>query len=134
MSSIGTQRKNGIARTQTVSKKISFTSQTSSEDQITPDRAVALPIPAVSGDMKHLDEKIESLMSRGENMMRCGTQMKTEYVCKVCGKKDMKTNLKVHIEGIHMDGISIPCPSCEKNLGSRDSLRSHISRVHRDNK
>ena len=88
----------------------------------------------MSGDMKYLDKKIESLMSPGENMIRCGTQMKTEYVCKVCGKKDMKTNLKVHIERNHMDGISIPCPFCEKKLGSRDSLRSHISRVHRDNK
>ena len=69
-----------------------------------------------SGDMKDLEEKIESLMYQGENIIRHGQQMKTAYVCKVYGKEAMKTNLISHIEGVHLDGISIPCNLCEKNI------------------
>ena len=83
--------------------------------------------------MKELDEKIESLMYRGEHMIRHGAKdMITAYVCKVCGKEGVKHNIKIHIEGIHLEGISIPCNFCEKTLGSRSSLRRHNYNFHRD--
>ena len=95
--------------------------------------AVALPKHKFSGDMMQLDEKVESLMSRGENMIRNGAKkMATVYVCKVCGKEGLKTNIKNHIEANHLEGISIPCNICEKTFSSRYSLGYHNSRFHTD--
>ena len=87
--------------------------------------------------MKELDEKIESLMYRGEHMIRHSgngknpVEMRSGYVC---GKESSKNNIKHHIEGIHLDGISIPCNFCEKTSTSRYALAKHNSRFHRDSK
>ena len=68
-----TQRKNDIIQTH---------SQSYSEDQITSSMAVDLSKDKFSGDMIELYEKIDTMMGRGENMVRNGTKhMIKAYVC-----------------------------------------------------
>ena len=81
-----------------------FYSQSNSEGKIPISAAVALPKYEFSGDIKELDEKIESLMCRGEHMIRnSASTMTTAYVCNVCGKEGSKSHIKSHIEGIHLE-------------------------------
>ena len=128
----GTHRNNDIFETAISSPSNSFTSQTNPEDQIPLSAAVALPKYEFSGDIKELDEKIESLMCRGEHMIKQGAQNRTTYICNVCGKEDSKRHIKNHVEGIHLEGISVPCNFCWNNFKSRDSLRRHKLSHHKD--
>ena len=62
------------------------------------------------------------MMGRSETRVRGqNRQMIKAYVCKVCGKEGQKTNIKNHIECMHMEGISIPCNLCEKTFRSRNA-------------
>ena len=133
--SAGTHRNNDIFKTEIPSKNNSSTSQTNSEDHITFNMAAAFPKHEFSGDMKALDEKIESSMCRSEHMIgQDPKRMEIAYICKVCGKEGKKGNIKSHIEGIHLEGISFPCNFCKKTLTSRYSLGKHNSRFHVDSK
>ena len=91
---------------------------------------MALPKQEFSGDMRELDEQIETMMGQGENLIKHGAKgMIRAFVCKVCGKEGQKCNIKDHIEANHLEGINIPCSFCEKSFRSRDSLRHHM-RTH----
>ena len=106
-------------------------SQSYSEDQITSSMAVELSRHYFSGDMKELDEKIDTMVGRGENMVRNGTkQMVKAYVCHVCGKEGVRSQIRDHIEINHLEGISIPCKLCEKTFRSRHRLRQHKYNAH----
>ena len=132
--STGIEAQNNKVTKHSASQNSSVTPQTNPKDQMILNTAVFLPKPEFSGDIKELDEKIKSLMCRVENMIRRKKQMEGVFVCKICGKEALKRNIKVHIEGIHLDGISVPCNRCEKTLGSREALRRHNSSFHRDKK
>ena len=119
-----------MLKTKQISQINILSSQTNHDDQITSSTAVALPKYELSGDMKELDEKIESLMYQGENMIKCTNQMKRAYVCQVCGKEGLKHVIRDHIEANHLDGISVPCSICEKTSRSRNSLRTHTYRCN----
>ena len=82
--------------------------------------------------MKELDEQIEAMLGRSDNMIKKGDRMKNgdwkmirAYKCQVCGKEGTMTNIKAHIEKNHIDGIVLPCTFCEKTFNSRSSLRNH---------
>ena len=59
--------------------------------------------------------------------------------CKVCGKlssgkahfairlKDMKRHIETHIEG-----LSYQCPVCDNTFRSKDSLKSHKYKAHKN--
>ena len=84
--------------------------------------------------MKELDEKIDTMVGRGENMVRNGTkQMVKAYVCHVCGKEGVRSQIRDHIEINHLEGISIPCKLCEKTFRSRHRLRQHKYNAHTNN-
>jgi hypothetical protein len=83
-----------------------------------------------SGNMKELDELIETMMDKSENMIKHGNQMSKAHVCQVCGNEDQKSNIKYHIEANHIEGVSIPCNLCEKSFSSRNSLRVHVKTQH----
>ena len=118
-----TQKKTGIFDTNIAP----FLPQSFPENQIPSSTAIALPKKDFSGDMKELDEQIETMIGRGENMVRQGSQrMVKAYVCQVCGKEGQKINIKDHIEAKHLEGISIPCSLCEKTFRSRDGHRHHM--------
>ena len=120
----GEQKKNDMFKAEIASP---FISQSYSEDLLSSSIAVALPKQEFSGDMKELDEKIETMMVRGQNMIRkTPTEMFSAFVCQVCGKKGRKHHIKDHIEVKHLEGISIPCSLCEKILKSRSGLRHHL--------
>ena len=101
--STGVHMNNDIFKTEISSQNKYFATQTNPKDQTPLIAAVALPKHEFSGDMKELDEKIKSLMRRGENMiMRGDKKRKSAYVCNVCGKEDSKCHIKSHIEGMHL--------------------------------
>ena len=55
------------------------------------------------------------MMNLGGNIIRRDSQhSETSYVCQVCGKEGLKQNIKEHIEGKHIEGISIPRNICGK--------------------
>ena len=79
-----------------------------------------------SGELEELDNKINDMIGRGENLIPKGSAMIKVYVCKACGKEGASTTtLRAHIEAKHIEGISIPCNSCQKAFRSRKALRQH---------
>ena len=81
--------------------------------------------------MNELDEKIKSMIGRGDNMVRVSSKrMIKVFVCQVCGKEGVWTNIRDHIEANHLEGTSIPCNICDKIFNTRVSLRMHMSRSH----
>ena len=81
--------------------------------------------------MKELDEQLDTMICRGENMIKGNGKggMVKVYVCKVCRKEGHQTNIKKHIEVNHLEGISIPCSLCEKTFKNRNLLY-HNKRTH----
>ena len=80
-----------------------------------------------SRDLQELDEKCSSMMKKTSKRQKNGNVL---YSCKVCGKKAMSGDLKKHIEANHLEGVSIPCSSCEKTFRSRSLLAKHNYRNH----
>ena len=76
------------------------------------------------------------MMKKGLNMIPRGKhpngnpKQALSYICKVCGKEDHFSHMKDHIEGKHMEGLSLPCDCCDKTFSSRHSLRGHKSKFH----
>ena len=78
-----------------------------------------------------LDDKIRSLMTKSEKVIRNGGFPRKAYTCKVCGKEGKGSNIKSHIENNHIEGLSIPCNFCDETCKSRSSLDWHIHRAHK---
>ena len=71
-----------------------------------------------------LDQKIEDILVKTNGV----------WTCRVCGKfANHKSKLKQHVE-THIDGFSHPCGICGKSYRSRNVLRMHLSRDHRNKK
>ena len=87
-------------------------------------------------DLQALDEKVKSMIEKGERMIQHGTypngmpRQETSYVCKVCGKEDKLTNIRNHIEANHLEGISLPCDFCHKTFSTRSYLNRHKNAFH----
>ena len=125
--SISAHRKNDMFEAEIATQSKSKFSQSYYEDLLNSSMAVALPKQEISGDMKELDDKIETMMARGQNMVRKSpTEMTYAYVCQVCGKEGRKHVIKDHIEANHLEGICIPCSLCEKTFRSRNALGHHL--------
>ena len=91
--------------------------------------AVAIP-NELSGDLQALNQKVNSMMEKSQNMILVGTHKRPASICKVCGKEAYATDIRDHIEAKHLEGISLPCDHCDKTFSSRHSLRMHKSRFH----
>ena len=122
-----TNEKNGAT------EKEAFISRPDYEVNVNSSMVVALPKQECFGDMAELNQQIETMIFRGENMVEdLHKRMIKAFVCKVCGKEFcQKVNIKYHIEAYHLEGISIPCNLCEKNFKSRKSFHQHKSRFHK---
>ena len=86
--------------------------------------AVAEPVKIImSGDDKLiLEEKINRNVERAVNGM---------FKCTLCGKEaKQKIQIQYHIEGIHMEGLSLPCNICVKTFRSRNAFKIHKTREH----
>ena len=77
----------------------------------------------MNNDLKELDEKIESMIEKQDN----------KWTCKVCGKKATqgKSDIRNHIEGKHIEGVSHPCKHCDKTFRSRHSVVNHVYKFHK---
>ena len=93
--------------------------------------AIALPKQEFSGDLKDLNVKVNSMIGRNENMVKVseGIMIKA-YVCQVCGREGQGHVIRDHIEAIHLEGISVPCNSCNQTFRTRQALRKHNSKLH----
>ena len=74
---------------------------------------------------EELDNKIRSMMER----------INGAWTCNACGKVDKlnRSNIKKHIESMHIVGGSHPCSICGKECSSRNGLQSHVFRNHQQN-
>jgi len=82
-------------------------------------------------DIKELDEKVKSMMTKSQNTIPNGSHLFTKAdVCTVCGKEGKRYNIRDHIEANHLEGVSIPCNFCEKRVRSRNALRFHTKKHH----
>ena len=83
---------------------------------------VAVP-SILSSDLDKLEEMVKSMMEKSGNKYGNGRQLTK---CKVCGKEDIGSHIKDHIEANHIEGIAVPCSLCGKTSRSRAALRRHI--------
>ena len=80
-------------------------------------------VPISAEEMKDLEAKSSQYLERCED---------GKFRCTLCGKTaTQKIEIKDHVEGVHFEGIYIPCPQCDKTFRSRVNLRNHKSRVHK---
>ena len=78
-------------------------------------------------NVKQLDEMVKSLMKKSENFVPNGPKSVTKAnICTICGKEGKSQHIMQHIETHHLDGISIPCPHCEKIFTNRNRLSEHV--------
>jgi len=75
-------------------------------------------------DTEQLEEKVKSMMTKGQNILHG----KRADVCNECGKEGIGRDLKDHIEAKHLEGVSIPCSLCDKFFRTRSALRFHKKR------
>ena len=103
------------------------------QSQVVPidnEQRISLP-NFVSGDFKELDEKVKSMMEKGQKMIPSGKQANgrpqqaKSFICKVCGKEGAGIAIRDHIEANHLEGVSLPCNVCGKVFWSRARLRKH---------
>jgi len=80
-------------------------------------------------NIQGLEEQVKTMMTKSQNRTADGKQF--AYTCTVCGKEGFNASIKDHIEANHLEGVSIPCTSCEKIFRSRASLRIHIGKLHK---
>ena len=103
---------------------------------ITAPTAVAIQNQS-SIDLQALDEKVKSMMEKGQKMIPAGKQTNgtpkqaKSCICKVCGMEGLFKSIRDHIERNHLDGICIPCELCEKTFSTRHDLCCHKSRNHK---
>ena len=67
----------------------------------------------VSKDVQELEEKCKSMMEKTVKKQGNGFPL---YMCKVCGKEEIKSGITKHIEAKHVEGLSLPCNVCEKTF------------------
>ena len=126
------RKENQIHKKETNISKVSgpfqanFTEETLSNEFDNVDRSVALT--SYSANVQELDQKCDSIIEKTFEKTANGLQ---KYRCGVCGKEGThRGDLKKHIEANHLEGVSIPCNSCEKTFRSRASLTMHNHNHH----
>ena len=82
---------------------------------------------------QEIDRKLNTMMSLSSSHASTLRPYK-KTKCNVCGKEDRRNRIKEHIETKHIQGISLPCPFCEKNLRSRADFRRHKLNYHSSQK
>ena len=82
-------------------------------------------------DLEGLDYQIESMIELSENIIKTGSVARKARTCKVCGKEGILTDIKRHIEALHITGASHPCDICGHTFRSRRGLAIHMNGAHR---
>ena len=76
-------------------------------------------------DIESLNQQVKSMMETSDINADAYLENGKARICKVCGKKGRRQLIMSHIEANHITGISLPCDTCGKAFGSRNSLLSH---------
>ena len=85
-------------------------------------------VPVSAEQMNDIDNKASQHVEKCED---------GRFRCTLCGQTSKGTDarykmqMKYHVEGVHLEGISIPCQLCGKTFRSRNSLRTHKSLFHK---
>jgi hypothetical protein len=85
------------------------------------------PSQPLGQDFLKLEEGISSMMEKIEDNTGKDGQL-TRWRCTACGKHGRRDNLRVHIEGAHMERGSHACQVCESVCATRHSLKTHMRR------
>ena len=91
---------------------------------------------ASSANLQALDEKVKSMMERGQKMIPHGKRangtpkQETSSICNVCGKEGRPQDIRKHIEANHIEGVTIPCDFCNNSFQTRSALGQHKIRNH----
>ena len=80
--------------------------------------------------MESLDQQVKSMMLVSENADPY--KKGRARICKVCGKEGSYQLIKDHIEANHIAGISIPCGLCGQVVKTRNALKIHKYKRHRN--
>ena len=97
-------------------------------DNAVPSGTVALESQSFK-DLEDLHKKTTSMM---EKTLTRNAKGKPLFACKLCGKGSANTTeIRRHIEGNHLEGVSLPCKICGKIFKMSNSLSVHIHREHR---
>ena len=73
-------------------------------------------------DAGDLELKINAIMGKDKQM----------WACKSCGKTASKQrDMRIHIEGKHIEGVVYTCNICGNTRTSKESMRLHVSRKHK---
>jgi len=91
---------------------------------------VSVAEPTVAADLEGVEEQINSMMELGGTIM-VGNSNRVARVCTVCGKEGQHTDIKRHIEAVHITGASHTCNICGKTSRSQNSLRQHMANNHK---
>ena len=121
------EKVNQIHKKEANISKASGLFQTNFTEQNEFDRTVALT-SNFSGNIQQLDQKCDSMIEKTFEKNANGLPI---LKCGVCGKEGThRGDLRKHIEGNHLEGVSIPCNFCEKTFRSRHASRQHNSKYH----
>ena len=72
------------------------------EDSFSQEMTVAIQKLNVTGEFSEVEENIQTMMGRNDNMLKNGTRTIRAYVCKVCGKEGFSRTIKYHIKAHHL--------------------------------
>ena len=77
---------------------------------------------------KHAEDLNAEIISKME-------RVKEGFLCKVCGKLDTSSkdgsNMRNHIESLHVTGFTHTCNECGMTKASRNALRLHRYKMHK---
>ena len=91
-------------------------------------RSISLNVDDVNNINQKADELIETLPDGSLKCTHCGKIASKGNLKQVC-----RRNMRNHVE-THLEGISFDCQLCGKTFRSRNSLKSHQSIYHKNQK
>ena len=84
----------------------------------------SMKLKLTEDEKSNLEEKInQSLEKTEDGTWRC-------TLCDNFSNKYKKQQVQYHIEGIHLEGLSLPCNLCMKTFRSRQAYNIHKTRYH----
>ena len=81
--------------------------------------------------MKELDKTINSMIRVTDKHLYGYKSTRRVHTCNLCGKEGMLSNMRVHVEANHIEGIVNKCNYCGKTFKSRINLKLHKASHHK---
>ena len=82
---------------------------------------------------ENLEAQIRSMISSSEESLRSAgiSGRGMVHTCKVCGKRGENSNIRRHIESMHIAGVAQVCNICGQIASSRIRLQRHVYENHK---